>query len=427
MRVTDLIAAKRDGREIPRDDLYGFAAGVAEGRVADYQASAFLMAAYIRGLSSGETVALTAAMRDSGRSMRWSEGPPLADKHSTGGVGDKVSIVLAPLAAACGLRVPMVSGRSLSHTGGTLDKLESIPGMDVELPLERFVRQVDDLGVCMIGQTGEMAPADRELYALRDATSTVTSIPLICASILSKKLAEGTDVLVFDVKYGDGAFMPSLEDARELARRLVEIAQEFGRRASALLTCMEYPLGRMVGNALEVDECLELLEGGGPRELRALTVHLAARMLELAGVARDADSAAGLCRARLDDGAAMEVFQHMVQAQGGSLQRFRRREPAPVRLEVRADRSGLLAGPAAREVGEAVRELGGGRYSTADSIDHGVGWESLAEPGTELSAGDAVGLVHAARRADAERAASRIGGALVWDVEPPQELVLEVL
>ena len=427
MKVTDLIAAKRDGREVPEKDLYEFAAGVADGRVADYQAAAFLMAAYIRGLSPVETLALTAAMRDSGSSLEWSDGPPLVDKHSTGGVGDKVSIVLAPLAAACGLRVPMVSGRSLGHTGGTLDKLESIPGMEVELPLHRFAAQVDDLGVCMIGQTGEMAPADRELYALRDATSTVTSIPLICASILSKKLAESTDVLVFDVKYGDGAFMSEVEDARTLGRTLVEIAGEFGCRASALLTCMDYPLGRMVGNALEVDECLELLEGRGPASIRDLTVRLTATMVELAGTAKGPEEAADLSASRLDDGTAMDVFQHMVEAQGGNLDRFRSREPAPARDEVRAGRSGLLAGPAAREVGEAVRELGGGRYSTADSIDHRVGWESLVEPGTEVSAGEPVGLVHAACAEDAERASRRIGRALVWDLEPPKDLVLEVL
>jgi len=427
MKVTDLIAAKRDGRAVPKGDLYDFAAGVAEGRVADYQAAAFLMAVYIRGLSRAETVALTAAMRDSGSSLEWSGGPPLADKHSTGGVGDKVSIVLAPLAAACGLRVPMVSGRSLGHTGGTLDKLESIPGMRVDLTLRDFAAQVNDLGVCMIGQTGEMAPADRELYALRDATSTVTSIPLICASILSKKLAESTEVLVFDVKCGDGAFMSGPEDARSLARTLVEIAGEFGCRASALLTSMDYPLGRMVGNALEVDECLDLLEGRGPAALRSLTVRLTARMVELAGAAPGPEKAADLCEARLDDGSAMEVFGRMVEAQGGSLESFRAREPAPVRLEVRAGRSGLLAGPAAREVGEAVRELGGGRYSTDDAIDHRVGWESLVEPGTEVSEGDTLGLVHAACAEDAERASERIGRALVWDEQPPDDLVLEVL
>ncbi|MFO7950163.1 MAG: thymidine phosphorylase [Candidatus Fermentibacteraceae bacterium] len=427
MKVTDLIAAKRDGREVPRGDLYELAAGVAEGRVADYQAAAFLMAAYIRGLSRAETVALTAAMRDSGSSLEWGDGPPLADKHSTGGVGDKVSIVLAPLAAACGLRVPMVSGRSLGHTGGTLDKLESIPGMRVDLTLREFAAQVNDLGVCMMGQTGEMAPADRELYALRDATSTVTSIPLICASILSKKLAESTDVLVFDVKCGDGAFVSGLDDARKLGRTLVEIAGEFGCRSSALLTSMDYPLGRMVGNALEVDECLALLEGGGPAALRSLTVRLAAGMVELAGAAPGPEEAVDLCTSRLDDGAAMEVFRRMVQAQGGSLESFRSRKPAPVRLEVRAGRSGLLAGPAAREVGEAVRELGGGRYSTDDSIDHRVGWESLVEPGTGVSAGEPVGLVHAACAEDAERASERIGGAMVWDAQPPDDLVLEVL
>jgi pyrimidine-nucleoside phosphorylase len=427
MRVTDLIAAKRDGREVPKEELYSFAAGVADGSVRDYQAAAFLMAAYIRGLSSAETVALTAATRDSGRCMDWPDGPPLADKHSTGGVGDKVSLVLAPLAAACGLRVPMVSGRSLGHTGGTLDKLESIPGLDVSLDLDRFRSQVCDLGVCMIGQTGEMAPADGVLYALRDATSTVTSIPLICASILGKKLAESTDALVFDVKSGSGAFMPDHEDARRLAETLVEVSKGFRRRASALITRMEYPLGRMVGNALEVEECLELMDGGGPPRLRELVLRLSAAMVEQAGAAGGSAEAMELCRSRLDDGSAMRMFEAMVEAQGGDLEAFGRREPAPVRMEVAAPRSGPLAGPLALEVGEAVRSLGGGRYHTDDAIDHRVGWQALTAPGEEVGAGQTVGLIHAAEREGAEAAARRIAGAMVWDAAVPEDLVMEVL
>ena len=427
MRVTELIAAKRDGSEIPKEELYSFAAGVADGTVRDYQASAFLMAAYILGLTPAETKALTAAMRDSGKCMEWPEGPPLADKHSTGGVGDKVSLVLAPLAAACGLRVPMVSGRSLGHTGGTLDKLESVPGLRVDLDLERFRRQVCDIGVSMIGQTGEMAPADGVLYALRDATSTVTSIPLICASILSKKLAESTDVLVFDVKCGSGAFLPGGEDARNLAKALVESARSFRRRASALITQMDYPLGRMVGNALEVEECLELLDGGGPQRLRLLTVRLTAAMVERAGVAAGPDEACELCRRRLDDGSAKRLFEEMVEAQGGDLDAFGRRQPASARMEVSASRSGVLAGPRAREVGEAVRALGGGRYRTEDEIDHSVGWQALTGPGEEVRAGQVVGVVHAACLRDAEEAAGRISDSMVWNVRVPADPVLEVL
>ena len=427
MKVTDLIAAKRDGREIPRDELYAFARGVAQRSVADYQASAFLMAAYIRGLSSTETVALTAAMRDSGRTMKWPAGPPLADKHSTGGVGDKVSIVLPPLAAACGLRVPMVSGRSLGHTGGTLDKLESIPGFDVELDLEEFAGLVDEIGVCMIGQTAEMAPADRVLYSLRDATSTVTSIPLICASILSKKLAESTDVLVFDVKCGDGAFMARREDARRLAEELVRVSASFGRAASALMTDMSHPLGQTVGNALEIRECLELLNGSGPVRLRKLILRLAARMLELARSDLDSGEALDLCAARLDDGSALKVFQRMVEAQGGSLEEFEKRKPAAFQLEVRAPRSGLLAGPGARTVGEAVRRMGGGRYSVEDEVDHSVGWESLEEPGSKVKAGQPIGLLHAADHDSARVAAEDISNSLVWDREVRRDLVLEVL
>lgn len=419
MKVTDLLAAARDGSGIPDESLYEFISGIGAGNVPDYQASAWLMAAYIRGLSPEETLSLTLAMRDSGTVIEWESGPPLADKHSTGGVGDKISLILAPLAASCGLRVPMISGRSLGHTGGTLDKLESIPGMVVDLPLSVFMDLVDRNGVAMSGQTDELAPADRRLYALRDATATVTSMPLICASILSKKLAEGTDALVFDVKVGRGAFMRDWDRALELARRLTGIARDAGVRSSALITSMDHPLGRMTGNALEVRESIEVLQGNGPADVRELTLALAARMLMCSMPERydDEELALELCRTRLDDGSAMDRFALMVESQGGDLQAFEELPPAREVLEVVSTRSGLYGGMDALEVGEAVRAIGGGRYSTDQEVRHEVGWEQVAEAGSEVAEGAILGLVHAGSAADAEEAASRISAACLWDRE----------
>jgi len=419
VRVTDLIAATRDGRAVSGEDLYRFASGVGSGSVPDYQVSAWLMAAYIRGLTEDETLGLTLAMRDSGTVIEWEEGPPLADKHSTGGVGDKISLVLAPLAAACGMRVPMISGRSLGHTGGTLDKLESIPGMDVGLPLREFVDLVNSNGVAMIGQSDELAPADRKMYALRDSTSTVTSIPLICASILSKKLAENTDALVFDVKVGRGAFMRSETEALELARTLTRIAGGAGVGTEALITSMDHPLGRMTGNTLEVREAIEVLQGGGPRDVRELTLELAASMLlcSMPGDYGNRSGAMEFCSRRLDDGSAMDRFAMMVESQGGDLAAFESLPPAPFMVEVSASRSGLYGGMDAYEVGEAVRSMGGGRYSIDDRIRHDVGWEQLVPAGTEVRAGEVLGMVHGGSGQAAEEAAARIGGSGIWEAD----------
>lgn len=428
MRVTDLIAATRDGIRISRDDIYEFAAAIGSGKIPDYQAAAWLMAAYMKGLPREETVALTFAMRDSGTVIEWSDGPPLADKHSTGGVGDKISLILAPLAAAAGLRVPMISGRSLGHTGGTLDKLESIPGMNVQLPLSTFIELVETNGVAMIGQTDDLAPADRKLYALRDATSTVTSIPLISASILSKKLAEKTDVLVFDVKVGNGAFMKHLPQAERLARELTGIAMEAGVKAEALITGMDYPLGMKTGNALEVRETLDVLEGSGPPDVRELSIRMCASMLYQVESSRypDAASAISFCEELLDRGSAMNRFVTMVQAQGGDLEAFRSLPEAPVKMEVIASRSGYWNGMNAYEVGEAVRGLGGGRYSMDQEIKPYSGWEQLIPSGTEVTGGDILGLVHAGSREDAAIASLRISEAAEWD-QPAQPLVRKVI
>ncbi len=428
MRVTDLIAATRDGIRIPKDDIYEFAAAIGSGEIPDYQVAAWLMAVYIKGYPRKETVALTLAMRDSGTVIEWGAGSPLADKHSTGGVGDKVSLILAPLAAAAGLRVPMISGRSLGHTGGTLDKLESIPGMNVQLPLRRFMELVEANGVAMCGQTDDLAPADKKLYALRDATSTVTSIPLISASILSKKLAEKTDVLVFDVKVGNGAFMKDLTEAELLARELTGIAREAGVKAEAFITGMDYPLGMKTGNALEVRETLDVLEGSGPQDVRELSIRLTASMLYQAEPSRypDTASATSFCAELLDNGLAMNRFVTMVEAQGGDLDAFRALPEAPVKTEVRASRSGYWNGMNAYEVGEAVRGLGGGRYSMDQNIKPDAGWEQLIQGGTEVTGGDILGLVHAGSREEALMASIRIAESAEWD-QPAEPLVRKVV
>ena len=419
--VTDLLALKRDGGQLSAGELYAFASGIASGEVPSYQASAFLMAAYIRGLAPDETTALTMAIRDSGRVMKWSASlSPLADKHSTGGVGDKVSIVLAPLAASMGIRVPMISGRSLGHTGGTLDKLSSIPGFCVDLSIDRFSRQIEEIGVCMIGQTPELAPADGVLYGLRDATSTVTSIPLITASILGKKLAENPDFIVFDVKCGSGAFMKTPEQAATLASMLVETAGLAGKGASALVTSMNQPTGLTVGNALEVTEAIEVLEGRGPWDTRELALMLASEMGNLAGLSGAAETA----REMLDSGAALGVFHRMVEAQGGDLDRFSRMEDAPAKVEVRASRSGFWKGPEALVLGETVRRLGGGRYRVDDTVDPLVGWRQEIPCGTPVEAGCLLGVVHGACRPSAEHAAGSIENAFQWDL-PSDHLVLE--
>jgi len=427
-RFTELLAAKRDGLVHSEGDLRFLADAVGSGDVPDYQAAAWLMAAFINGLGPSETTALTLAIRDSGSVLQWGDGPPTADKHSTGGVGDKISLILAPLAAACGIRVPMISGRSLGHTGGTLDKLESIPGMNVNLSLERFAQLVESRGVAMCGQTDQLAPADRKLYALRDATATVTSIPLITASILSKKLAENTDALVFDVKVGTGAFMKDMESASKLARSLTGIARNCGVRATALLTSMDVPLGRMAGNALEVRESIEVLEGGGPEDVRELSVILTAAMLAAAMPKEYPDriQAESYCRNILDEGLGLSRFQSMVELQGGDLDAFRRLPPAPSRLELKASGSGLFGGMNALEVGETVRALGGGRYSLDQEIDPAVGWEQLAEPGSEVRSGQLLGIVHAGTEEDALSALDRLSRAVFWN-RTPEPLLRKVI
>ncbi|MDB4929891.1 MAG: thymidine phosphorylase [Myxococcaceae bacterium] len=412
----ELIAAKRDGLALTRDDIAQLIAGFVRGDVADYQMTAFAMAVFFRGMTPDETVALTLAMRDSGTVVDLSDIPARkVDKHSTGGVGDKVSLALAPMVAACGVAVPMISGRGLGHTGGTLDKLEAIPGFSVDLSIARFRELVRDVGTCMIGQTAELAPADKRLYALRDVTATVESIPLIVASILSKKLAEGIDGLVLDVKFGSGAFMKTPDQARALARNLVDVARGGGKDCVAWLTRMDRPLGRTVGNALETIEAFELLHGRGPDDLREVTLVLGASMLVMGRVAADEAAARAMLLAAVADGSAARVARAMVAAQGGDpravddLSVF---AVAPVRVPFRAATAGTVLAVDTHAVGIAGVEMGAGRARTTDRIDPAVGFVFEHNVGARLSAGDAIAWVHARDAASADRAIERLTRAV---------------
>lgn len=377
MRAVDVIRKKRDGRALSPAEIDWMVRGIATGEVADYQWAALLMAVIFRGMSGDETTALTDAMMRSGLVVDLSSIPgPKVDKHSTGGVGDKTSLILAPIAAAAGVLVPMVSGRGLGHTGGTLDKLESIPGFNVNLDLDRYKAVLKACGLVLIGQTAEIAPADKRLYALRDATATVESIPLISASIMSKKLAEGIDGLVLDVKTGDGAFMERLDDSRTLAETMCAIGRGLGKRMRALITRMDQPLGRAVGNAVEVVECVECLRGGGPADLVDLSIELAAEMVLMAGCAGTLDEARAVCRRKVADGSALERFRRLVEAQGGDPRAVddpKRLPQARERVEIPAPRGGFVSSLSARPIGFATMRLGAGRTRVDSMIDPAVG------------------------------------------------------
>ena len=394
MRVADLIRTKRDGGPLSREELVFFAAGVTDGTIPSYQAAALLMAIRIRGMSAEETALLTDAMACSGTRLDLSGLPgPTVDKHSTGGVGDKTSLVLAPLVAACGAVVPMMSGRGLGHTGGTLDKLESIPGFRTALDEAALRAQLTRVGCAIFGQTDAIAPADKVLYALRDVTATIDSLPLITASIMSKKIAEGVGALVLDVKTGRGAFMREEADARALAEAMVDAGTRAGMRTVAVITSMDAPLGRAVGNAVEVAESLDVLRGGGPADLRELCHDLAARMLVIAGVDRDRAHADARVAAAIASGAALEKFAEMVAAQGGDarvVDEPSRLPAAPYRATIDAPRAGVLAGLDAEAVGRAAVLLGAGRDRADAPIDPAVGILLLARPGDTVEAGQPV-------------------------------------
>jgi pyrimidine-nucleoside phosphorylase len=418
-----LLDRKRRGEALAPDEIASLIHAFVKDDVADYQMSAFAMAVCCRGMSPPETSALTRAMLESGARLTWEEGPPIVDKHSTGGQGDKSSLILAPLLACLGFRVPMISGRGLGPTGGTLDKLAAIPGFRTDLPLHRIKEQVNRIGCAMAGQTVELCPADRDLYALRDATGTVASVPLITSSILCKKLAESLDALVLDVKFGAGAFLSSLEDSRALATSLVQTAGEFGLSATALLTSMEQPTGRTVGNAVEVNEAIQTLNGAGPADLLELVVRLASEFLLSTKRADDEPAARGMIRQALESGAALEKFREMIVEQGGDPDA--RPEVAPAE-EITADRGGFLNAIHGAKVGYALIALGGGRVKTTDAVDASVGFEFPVRLGDEVKAGQPLVRMFAHHRGK-EHATMLLHEAIMIGDEPTKvgPLVLE--
>jgi len=422
MRAVDIIRAKRDGQVLSRAAIDAFVQGVTTGDWPDYQASALLMAVVLKGMGAQETTDLTRAMIESGRRVDLSALPGTkVGKHSTGGVGDKVSIVLAPLAAACGVTVPKMSGRGLGHTGGTLDKLEAIPGFRSALSLDEFLSALADIGCAIISQTADVAPADKKLYALRDVTATVESIPLISASIMSKKLAEGSDALVLDVKCGRGAFMKTLEDATLLAWSLVGIGTSYGVRTEAVISRMDSPLGRAVGNALEIDECLDLLEGRGPASLMAVVKRLASRMLQVGGRAQSDEEAEAQVCAALESGAALERFARMVARQGGDagIVEDRGRLPrARSRAPVLSPRSGVVQAVDAERIGTASMLLGAGRTRAEEAVDPSAGIVLEVEPGDAVTAGSPLMHLHHNRPATFDDAIALAASAVVIDDRP---------
>jgi len=423
MRAVDLIRQKRDGGTLDRAAIDFFVSGVTDGSLPDYQASALLMAIVLRGMSGEETAALTDAMVRSGVRVDYPDidGTPV-DKHSTGGVGDKTSLILAPLAAACGAYVPMMSGRGLGHTGGTLDKLEAIPGFRTRLSLDELRKGLAVVGCAMIGQTEEIAPADKKLYALRDVTATVESIPLICASIMSKKIAEGIGGLVLDVKTGAGAFMKTPADSRKLAESLVGIGVASGLRTEALITTMDAPLGRMVGNSLEVIESIETLKGNGPEDLERLSVVLAARMLMAAGLEPDEARAEARVQDALASGAGVEKLRAIIEFQGGNpavIDDYGRLPAAPDRHPITAPRSGYVSALQAELIGRAAVALGAGRARLDDVIDPGVGIEVMTRVGAPVRAGETVLRVHHRGGRGLGDAAPMLAEAVRIDDAPP--------
>jgi pyrimidine-nucleoside phosphorylase len=423
MNPAFIIAKKRDGGELAADEIEAFIGGFTRGEVHDYQASALAMAIYLRGMTDEETAALTDAMFRSGTRLRWPEdSPPHVDKHSTGGIGDKTSLVLAPLLACCGAAVPMISGRGLGPTGGTLDKLDSIPGFRTDLTSDEIQRITDRVGCVITGASAEIAPADRKLYALRDVTGTVASIPLITASIMSKKLAEGLDALVLDVKHGSGAFMKTLQDAGRLGRSLVETGRRMNVATTALVTDMHQPLGAMAGNAVEVNESVALLQGEVDGELRTLTLALGAEVLVSAGVAASREDAKCRLTAELDSGRALEKFREMVTAQGGALEAPRE---VATPYEIRSPASGYIARIDTEQLGLAIIELGGGRKRQGDRIDHAVGLEMHVRIGDRVERGQR--LVTLYEREDHPMARRMVLEALEFSNEPgpPPKLIEE--
>ncbi len=432
MRAVDIIRKKRDGEKLSRDEIRFFIDKFVGGEIPDYQMSAFLMAVFFRSMDFEETTALTDAMMHSGTVLDFSDVPaPKVDKHSTGGVGDKISLPLAPLVASCGVAVPMISGRALGHTGGTLDKLESIPGFRTDLSPDEFHEAISRIGVAIIGQTEDIVPADRRMYALRDVTATVESIPLISSSIMSKKLAEGIDGLVLDVKTGSGAFMRNYDDALKLAQTMVAIGKGMNRKVTALITNMNQPLGRMVGNAVEVLESVEVLQNSGPHDVRELTLALGARMLLIAGVSDTLEDALDLLEKKLSTGEAYEKWVQMVENQGGDPNAIFKPDFIETKYGdvVASDREGILQRFDTLQVGLAASVLGAGREKAEDVVDHKVGIVVLKKVGDRVDKGEPVFEVRGNDKDRMARAIELLKSSFeVGEAQPEsQPLIFEVV
>jgi len=433
MRTVDLIHRKRDGEELSPEEIANLVDGYTRNEIPDYQMSAFLMAVFFSGMSDREVSALTEVMIRSGELVDLSSIPGVkVDKHSTGGVGDKTSLISAPLAAAAGVVVPMISGRSLGHTGGTLDKLESIPGFRTDLTIDEFREQLKNLGLAFIGQTPEVAPADGKLYSLRDATATVESIPLIASSIMSKKLAVGLDAIVLDVKVGNGAFMKRQVDARRLAQMMVGIGRRMDKRVQALITDMNQPLGYAVGNALEVMEVSQTLQNAGPTDLTRISLELAARMIFLAKLVPTLDEGRELAQQKLLDGSGYRKFKDVIQAQGGNpqvLDRFELLPNATGVREISSPRAGYVSAIAAEDIGMASSMIGAGRNTKEDTIDPAVGVILEVKSGQKIEAGAVLCRLYYTRDENLEEAAQQIEDAFRISATPPEEreLILEVV
>ncbi|HET7624558.1 MAG TPA: thymidine phosphorylase [Verrucomicrobiae bacterium] len=434
MNFLSLIESKREGAVLAPREIHGFIREFTSGKIPDYQMAAMLMAIYFRGLDAGETRALMLAMRDSGDVLKFpKDSRPLVDKHSTGGIGDAVSLPLAPLLACLGFRVPMISGRSLGITGGTLDKLDSIPGFKTSLRAKQIVEITQKIGCVICGQTERMIPADKKLYALRDSTGTVPSIPLIASSVLSKKLSENLDALVLDVKFGRAAFMQTKTQARELARVMVSLGNECGVRARAILTNMDSPLARAAGNWLEIKEAVSCLEAKNPSDLQELVLTFAAHLLVQTKKSKSLEAARKLAENCLASGAPRRKWDEMLAAQGADLRAFRRKlardHMAPAVLELKAASDGIVSRCDARIIGEIVRDLGGGRLTKESKINHDVGVDRLAKPGDEIRRGAILARIHARDHSLAESARKRLKNAIEISRKKPaaRSLVAEVI
>jgi pyrimidine-nucleoside phosphorylase len=430
IRPAELIQRKRDGEQLPDEQLAALVLGYARGEVPDYQMAAFCMAVYFRGLTPRETYVLTEAMIRSGETidMGAALGRKVLDKHSTGGVGDKTSLAVAPILAACGVPLGKMSGRGLGHTGGTLDKLESIPGFRTELTLDEYIAQVRDVGVAIIGQTGDLVPADKLLYGLRDVTATVDQMSLIAASIMSKKLAAGAQAIVLDVKVGNGAFMKTVDDARRLAETMNALGREAGREIVCLLTDMDQPLGAAVGNSLEVREALDTVRGRGPADFTELVLDACAKLLAFSDLGIDEAEGRRRAQEAVSDGSAEAAWRRWIEAQGGTSDESAL-PVAPVVREVRAPHDGYVHDLVAIDVGVAAVHLGAGRRTKEDAVDHAVGVVCHAKRGTEVSAGDVLAEVHARTDQGADEAVAEVLAAytIAGGAPPARPVLLEIV